>query len=86
VPSQKICAWKKKITKMARLEKKGAGKAPRRNNAGNRTAAAYRRTQAVKGRAKQKLGMAALREIRKYQKTEMLIQKAPFQQMLREFI
>jgi hypothetical protein len=42
-----------KINNMARLEEKGAGKAPRRNNSGNRTDAAHRRAQAAKGRSKQ---------------------------------
>jgi histone H3/H4 len=72
---------------MGRLGEKGPWKAPRRNNAGNRSAAAYRRVQAAKVRTRQKPGMTALREIRKYPKTsEMLIQKAPFQRLVREFI
>jgi histone H3/H4 len=76
-----------KINKMARLAEKGAGKAPRCNNAGNRTAAAYRRAQAAKVRTRQKPDMAHLLEIRKYQKaSEMLSQKAPFQHLVREFI
>jgi hypothetical protein len=47
---------------MARLEENGAGKAPRCKNAGNSTASAYQRTQSAKGRAKQRPGMAALRD------------------------
>jgi hypothetical protein len=71
---------------MARLDEKGAEKAPR-CNAGKRTSSAYLIMQASKGRARQIPGMAALREIRKYKKTmEMLNQKAPLQRLVREFI
>jgi hypothetical protein len=63
----------RKINKMVHLEETSAGKAPRCNNAGNRTVAAYRRAQAMKGRAKQKPDTADLRKIRKYKKQRRCI-------------
>jgi histone H3 len=76
-----------KINKMAHINERGAGKAPRHNNTVTRTTGAYRRAQSAKVRSSARLDMADLQEIRKYQKTtEMLIQKAPFQRLVREFI
>jgi hypothetical protein len=73
-----------KINMMARLAERGAWKVPRQNNAVTRTAAAHQRAQTAKGRIRQRTGMDALREIRKCKKTsEMLIQKAPFQRLVR---
>jgi histone H3 len=78
-----------KINKMARINEKGAGKTPRHKNAATRTAGAHRRAQSAsaKVRTRARPGTAALQEISKYQKTiEILIQKAPYQRLVREFI
>jgi hypothetical protein len=73
-----------KINKMAQINEKGAGKAPKHNNAATRTAGAHGRAQASKVRTRERPGTASLKEIRKYKKTtEMLIQKAPFQRLVR---
>lgn len=66
---------------MARLPGQGAGKGFR----GKGPMVNHKKREEMKKTIRRKPGMAALKEIRKYQtSTELLIQKLPFQRLVRE--
>ncbi|RMX80333.1 hypothetical protein D0869_07629 [Hortaea werneckii] len=74
--------WENSIVQYS--SKSVGGKAPKRTLVGSELNATLKKSKAKKPR-RYKPGTAALREIRRYQKsTELLIRKLPFQRVVRE--
>jgi len=72
-------------TKQTARKSTGAGKAPRKQLATQAARKSAPATGGVKKPHRYRPGTVALREIRRYQKsTDLLIQRAPFQRLVRE--